>query len=305
MADRRFLYLTVLAASLVFFWAYREWLSWVLLVVVLCTPWFSLLLSIPAMARMELRVASPEWVKQYKYSNLLLMGHCRYPHPTVRGRIRCRNLMNGDAITLRSGDMMPTDHCAAWELRVIKAKVYDYLGLFYRRIRNSRTSWLYVMPLENPMTTPPDLTEYLATAFKPKPGGGYAENHELRLYRPGDNLHQIHWKLTAKTGKLILREPMQPIKGKAVVSLELSGSEAMVDKKLGRLLWLSGYLLEQDVPHEIHCLTGEGVQVFPVSTQEGAQRALRELMKLPVIPQEQKIDFIPASWRYHIGGDTL
>ncbi len=305
MAERRILYLTVLVASLVFYWAYREWLSWLVLVVVLCAPWLSLALSLRAMLRMQLRVACPEWVVMGQETELILMGHCNLPHPAVRGQIRGTNLMNGQVETGRSGSYLPTDHCGAWELVVIKAKVYDYLGLFARRIRKCAPTLTYILPPENPMSTPPDLTKYLANAFRPKRGGGYAENHELRLYRPGDNLHQIHWKLTAKTGKLILREPMEPIKGKAVVSLELSGDDSLVDRKLGRLLWVCRYLLEEGVTYEVHCLTGDGMKVYHVTTREEADKALRSILKQPLLSPEEKIDFIAASWRYHIGGDQV
>ncbi len=292
-------------AALVFFWAYREWVSWIFLLVILALPGLSLLLSFWAMKEMRLRILCPERVQMGQRAQASLVGDCSLPHPTLRGRLRATNYMTGESIRLRSGQEIPTQHCAAWHFQAEKAKVYDYLGLFSHKLRRWEPALTYVQPQEKPMTTPPDLSRYLATAFRPKPGGGYAENHELRLYRPGDNLHQIHWKLTAKTGKLILREPMEPIKGKAVVSLELSGSADMVDNKLGRLLWVSRYLLENDVPHEIHCLTGEGVKVYSVSASQSLNKAMLSLLKQPLAGAEDRIDFIAASWKHHIGGDTL
>ena len=59
----------------------------------------------------------------------------------------------------------------------------------------------------------PDLDRYIARAWKPKSGGVCRRNHELRLYRPGDSLNQVHWKLTAKTGKWMIRQPMEPQRG--------------------------------------------------------------------------------------------
>lgn len=303
MAERRILYLTALIAALVFYWAYREWLSWVILVLTVLLPWLSLALSLRAMFSMEIRILCPERAGLGQEPQISLMSFCSQPHPPVRSRIRLTNAMTGQVLTLHSADTLPTDHCGAWQLQAWKPKVYDYLGLFSRRIRHCQNSLTYVMPAALPVTPAPDLTKYLATAFRPKPGGGYAENHELRLYRPGDNLHQIHWKLTAKTGKLILREPMDPIKGKAVVSLELSGSQAVVDKKLGTALWVSRYLLEASVPHELHCLTGDGAKVFPISHAQGLDKAILSLLKQPLAPAEARLDFIAASWKYHIGGD--
>ena len=42
-------------------------------------------------------------------------------------------------------------------------------------------------------------------------GSDMTETYELRDYRPGDNLHGIHWKLSGKLDKLIFREPAQPV----------------------------------------------------------------------------------------------
>ncbi len=305
MAERRILYWAAVIASLVFYWAYREWLSWLLMMIVAVLPWLSLGLSIQAMAKLELRVSAPERIGQGQRSQVTLLGSCKLPQPPVRGRLRLENPMTGESLELRSGEELPSQHCGVWYIQAEKAKVYDYMGLFVHRIRRHEPGLTYVFPQEQPMATPPDLQEYLATAFKPKRGGGYAENHELRLYRPGDNLHQIHWKLTAKTGKLILREPMEPIKGKAAVSLELGGSQELVDRKLGRLRWLCRWLLEEGVPHEVHCLTGDGVKVFPVEYIQQVDAALQGILKQPLAGEEERIDFIAASWRYHIGGDSV
>lgn len=305
MAERRILYLTALVAAVVFFWAYRQWASWVLLVTVLSLPLLSLLVSIPAMRRMELRIQCPERLALGYDGTVFLLGHSDLPHPMVRGRLRCVNYMTGETYRLRSGEAIPSEHCAAWHIQAEKARVCDYLGLFSMKVRRSDSALCYIQPQDNPMTTPPDLSRYLANAFKPKPGGGYAENHELRLYRPGDNLHQIHWKLTAKTGKLILREPLEPILGKAVVSLELSGDGDTVDDKLGRLRWLSRYLLGNQVSHEIHCLTDAGTKIYFVSQPEELTRAMLDILKQPLAAPNARLDFIAASWRHHIGGDTL
>ena len=43
MARRRILYLLVLLVSVIFYWAYQEWLGWVLLVAALCLPVVSLI----------------------------------------------------------------------------------------------------------------------------------------------------------------------------------------------------------------------------------------------------------------------
>lgn len=305
MAERRILYLTALVAALVFFWAYRQWISWIVLLVCLMLPFFSLLLSLPAMLRMRLHIRCPDKLAMHDTQAASLLGECDLPHPVVRGRLLFQNLMTQESLELRSGEEIPAEHAAAWRIQGKNTRVYDYLGLFSHKLRRCEEALTYVLPPKLPMDQPPSLSQYLATAFKPKPGGGYAENHELRLYRPGDNLHQIHWKLTAKTGKLILREPLEPIRGRAVVSLELTGEASLIDAKLGRLLWVSQYLLEQQVPHEIRCLTGAGVKTYGISEKEHISAALLSILKQPKADPAAQLEAFSAAWRHHIGGDGL
>ena len=49
MTLRRIVYAAALLGAVVFYWAYREWLSWLVLMLLVFLPWFSLLLSLPAM----------------------------------------------------------------------------------------------------------------------------------------------------------------------------------------------------------------------------------------------------------------
>lgn len=211
--------------------------------------------------------------------------------------------MTGETVSLGSGSALPTAHCASLRVEPVKTWVYDHLGLFRRRVKTVQGAAVLIRPGPIPPEKAPDLSRYLATAFKPKPGGGYAENHELRLYRPGDNLHQIHWKLTAKTGKLILREPMEPLLGLAVVTLVLSGAPEQVDEKLGKLLWVSNYLTRQNVPHQVHCLTGAGMLVRSVTGESQVQPMVDAVLRSPMAGPDASIPYVSASWRYHIGGD--
>ena len=48
MILRRLLYAIALLGGLFFYWAYREWLSWFVMLLLLTVPVFSLLVSLPA-----------------------------------------------------------------------------------------------------------------------------------------------------------------------------------------------------------------------------------------------------------------
>ena len=75
-----------------------------------------------------------------------------------------------------------------------------------------------------------------------------------------------------------------------------------LDEKLGRLLWMSSYLLEKEIPHGICCQTGEGMKHFQVSAEPQIWEAVDALLACPKFAGGEAV-FPRALWRYHIGGD--
>lgn len=298
------LYLAVLLGCLVFYIFYRQWLAWMVLLLVLMVPLLSAAVSLPAMLSTQVGIRTPKSALLAEPAEAEMMVRCAMPGPLFRGKLLIQRPMTGEQWRVESPAQLPVEHCGGLRLRVISGYVYDYLGLVRLRLRREGIRSLVVRPRPVAPEISPDLSRYLARGWRPKIGGGFAENHELRLYRPGDNLRQIHWKLTAKTGKLILRESMEPERGRAILTVDLSGSPEELDRKLGRLLWMSKFLLEAEVPHEIYALTGNGVAGYRVQDETTMYRALDSLMWEPCAAsgsiQDRKI---PASWAYHVGGE--
>ncbi len=303
MLRRRLLYLTVLGSCLVFYAAYQEWFSWFVLVLAAVVPWLSLLLSLPAMVTFRAEVSAPAQVEQGTAVSLQLYGGCRLPVPPFRGRLHMTHIPTGETVGEKRSFALPTDHCGGITVRAEKVRVCDYLGLFTLPVRRCPSRTVTVRPRPLPIRDLPPLDRYLARAWRPKAGGGFAENHELRLYRPGDSLNQVHWKLTAKTGKLILREPMEPEKGLVLVTMTLNGSAGELDRKFGRLLWLGHYLLGKRVRFELRVLTGDGVSTYLVSGEPGLWEALNALLSAPPAREGSLGAFREQpAWHCHIGG---
>lgn len=304
MAGRRILCLLLQLACLAFYWAYQEWMSWILLLFCLGLPWLSLAVSLPAMLSCRVRPNCPEAVTMGYEITASYHASCQLPLPRFRGILRLRHsFAPGKALSVRSGTALPTHHCGTLTLSPDRIWIQDYLGVFRLPVLRHESASMLIRPQVVTPAEKPDVSRYLVSAWRPKPGGGFSENHELRLFRPGDSLRQIHWKLSAKTGKYILREPMEPLRGLAIITLTLSGSPESLDSKLGQLLWVSDYLLGKDVPHQIHCFSGKGMEVFPVSAPEHTGHAVDALLGSPPADPQARPVFAQASWRYHIGGD--
>jgi hypothetical protein len=271
--------------------------------VTLALPWVSLALSLPAMllCRVELRCPNAVTVGDSVSVSYATSGF--FPAPAIKGRVRVKKLFTGKTRKLPVGSQLPTAHCGGLEIVSTGLWVCDYLGLFCLPVTSKDKKVLVVRPAPVALEEPPDMSRYLVNAWKPKPGGGYSENHELRLYRPGDNLHQVHWKLSAKTGKMILREPMEALRGLSKVTLELRGNPEELDQKLGKLRWISAYLLQKEVAHHVECLTGRGMVSLEISGETDVISALDALLKAPVAEDAAQPEYGYASWRYHIGGD--
>ena len=267
-------------------------------------PWLSFLVSLPAMLTIRVSVKCPESVPMGAETKGKITGSGKLPLPPIRGKIRAERILTGQKWRLKGNANLPTEHCGTLTITPRRVWVYDYLGLLRLPAFHKRTVTLQVMPAPLPAAAVPDMSRYLANAYKPKPGGGFAENHELRLYRPGDNLHQIHWKLSAKTGNLILREPMEAVRGLALVSLSLSGTPEELDRKLGRLFWLSEQLLEQGISHQVDCMTGSGVESFSLQHPTDLQDMLGKLLASAPTQETEFAGNTRASWRCQIGGEA-
>ena len=289
---------------MVFYVSYGEWLAWVVLVAVLGLPWLSLLVSLPAIWDFHMSSGGPSALTIGTEGSVWLAAASRYPIPPCRGKLRLKNCLTGETRRHKPGKPLPTNHCGGYTVTVERARVCDYLGLFAFPVRRVRARTILIRPDPVRLGALPDLERFLARSWKPKFGGGYAENHELRLYRPGDSLNQVHWKLTAKTGKLILREPMEPQRGLILLTLNLRGTPEELDRKLGRLLTLGRHLLEQNLPFELRALTGDGVQAFPVGEERQLMKAIDTLLCSEMTREDIREQDYRASWKYHIGGEA-
>ena len=72
MFRRRIVYLLCLAGCIAFYIIYRMWLSGIALAAILALPWFSLLVSLPAMVTTSLELSHPLAVTMEEEANAAL-----------------------------------------------------------------------------------------------------------------------------------------------------------------------------------------------------------------------------------------
>lgn len=303
MVKRRILYALSLLGCLVFYVAHGQWLSWLLLCLVAGLPVLSLLLSLLELCFLQPQLRIPEEMTQ-GHSMPLSVTFTKSPLMTWQYRVDVTNMLTGQKYSLDAGDHFPASHCGLLQCSTKGLYMTDHLGLFRLRLLPEKTWQLPVRPIPVPMNISNDIQRLMAQSWQPKPGGGFSEQHDLRLYRPGDNLNQIHWKLSAKTGKYIIREAMIPNHGRILVTMYLRGSNSLLDEKLGNLLWLGQYLLRQGTPFTLHVLTAEGITQLSISQAKELDDALTALLSAQTAPTDAVMEPVSAAWQCHIGGDA-
>ena len=201
--------------------------------------------------------------------------------------------------------VLATAHCGAYAYSFSRGKMTDYLGLFSFKMRLPELGVLRVWPTPEAPEPLPNLSRFQARAYRPKHGGGFSEIHDMREYRPGDSMRDIHWKLSAKTDKLIVREAQEPDRRYVLLTLDLTGERRDADRKLAILLWVSRWLLEHEAAHFVCWLSPKDLE--PVTMSVGGEAELEALMQALLdtplradMPSIAGRSFAAADWRYHI-----
>lgn len=303
MVKPRIIWLLSWLGSLAFLIIYQQWLAWLMLGAVLLIPLFSLLISGYAMLTARLETSAPGRLTAGTEAVIQFRCVSKGIPPQWNCRVLVTHGITGKRKRLRSADPLPTDHSGVLFCHLTRVRVYDYLGLFALPLRGQRNLRVVVEPKPVPIPHSEEADADAAFAWKPK-NGGFSENHELRLYAPGDNLRQIHWKLSAKTGKLIIREPMEPDPGRVLVSLVLKGEGDELERLLGRTLWLGRRLIEQQIPFELLSRTGDGIRRARVNNLQALDVAMEELLSSTTVKDE--LPALPAeafTHQYILGGE--
>lgn len=312
MAKRRIIYLVFLAGVFVFHLYYFAWFSWYVLVLALALPIFSLLVSLPAIFKARLEIFLTPSVS--RGGKLYLSIHGGSNAPDIRFRLAIQEKMTGtmsyNNVRLfgdrHEATIVPV-HCGGLTCQVDRARAYDYLGLFSIPIRLPARSDALVMPVPEAPKELPNLAFFKYRSYHPKNGGGFSEIHDMRDYCPGDSLRDIHWKLSVKTDRLIVREPQEPDKGLVLLTFDLQGPLDRLDSTLDQLMWLSNWLSDQEVEHQVRWLNPRSLEVCSqvIGRREDLEELLKDLLQKPIganMPSISSMSFSGVSWRCHVGG---
>lgn len=305
MIKRWIQYIAVWLICLIFYFAHRQWMAWIVLLSASLLPLLSLAVSLPAMLLARFQLSMPNAVTAGTITPVDISLHCPLPAPEWKVRVEARHILTGDFWLLKAGKDCPTENCGGLYLHFSRGRVYDYMGLFALPRKVPADFRLIVRPQQCKPLDLPHPERNIVTYWRPKAGGGFSENHDLRLYRPGDSLRQIHWKLSGKTGKLIYREPMELVSNDLLLRLTHGGTPQQLNRKLGKLLWLGLYLQRRGLAYDVLADTVEGPKRWHVNSRRELMDVLDSLLCTPPLQQDQlTAPTVGSFWQYYIGGDA-
>lgn len=288
MTKNFYIWLGLLAASFVFSLFYFKWFSWILLLIVAAVPVVSLALSLPFMifaAVRGLHVSAPESAVQGDCVQLGVSpkrGAAVYPR--LRLKLAYENRFasrKGSFCFYHSGVLRapalcplpaPAAHCGVTALRARSCRVYDMLGIFFLPVRTTVTGAVTVYPRPQKPALQPD-EGLTVVGYRPKSGGGFSDDYELRPYQDGDSPRQIHWKLSARTDDTIVREPSLPVYRELPFIPVFSRSCMENDGVLGRFWYAVARMLRRG---SVTCADGGG-KPCRVESEEDLARFVRGL----------------------------
>lgn len=145
-------------------------------------------------------------------------------------------------------------YCGRLRITVEKAKLYDCFGLVGIPLNCPEKCHITVQP--DGFETRISLADELGGIAESeqysqyRSGSDMTETFQLREYVPGDSPRQIHWKLSGKLDRLIVRDPGLPIIQDVLLFWERTEPEETVqsiDAQAEVIVSIARALLEQDV----------------------------------------------------------
>ena len=149
---------------------------------------------------------------------------------------------------------LSSEYCGRTRLSLETVKLYDIFGLIGVPCKIKAVGHVTVQPdtFEMNASLIPGISseQDSDTYSQMKPGYDLSETFQIREYVPGDSPKQIHWKLSSKFDKLIVRDPALPITRNVLIFWERtgeSGNKELIDAQAETIVTLCRNLLDQSI----------------------------------------------------------
>ena len=125
-------------------------------------------------------------------------------------------------------------YCGQIFMNLASIRVYDYLKLFSKRIKTNKIIGIVIMPkMQNiDMRISNSVRNFMGESeeySKTQKGDDLSEIFDIREYKPGDKIQNIHWKMSAKTDEIMVKDLSMPVGCGVGIFINLNDSEVSND----------------------------------------------------------------------------
>lgn len=280
-----------LLSSIAFFLCYKQWVSWICLIVILTVPVLALLMSITASRTLKFKtectgnslIGDPAFITVKSSGIASFFSFCKV-RMTVTDRMAGTTVKRVFAIHDRGTSKIPVDttHCGSYSYKLTWLYVYDLFGLFCIRINLNKNNEILVKPVPAMPEIMPDMYGFKAKNLRKSKQPG-SEIYDIREYQIGDPLRSIHWKMSAKKDALLVKEPLEEYGGHSRVLLRLTADRDELDLHLGQIVFTSLFYIEHETAHRIRVIPPDkGEVAFEVESEIDLERALASILRMRI-----------------------
>lgn len=241
-------YGAVLLTCLIYAYFFGGYFPYTLLYITLALPVMSLahLVVICFLFRMSERLNERTFIKgEFAYYHLILQNSSFFymPYITVRmhleGQIICKNLKSmrlalAPFSTREFKYQMPLLFRGRYEIGVKSVRISDLLGLFSYTFHPLETKSILVEPrivdIQNRVVPVTRISEGEITSGCKEAGNDELVN--IREYVYGDSFRKIHWKLSSKLGKTMVKETRNELDNDVVMIMNLRNPDQLNEDSL-------------------------------------------------------------------------
>lgn len=290
-----------------------------LLAAALVLPPLAALAALLPRWRIEVSLSLPETARRGEeiLCKLIVKDRGRLPLPALRCRVELENRFTGErdgaVVHLTAGPgrtrtaelSLSAAHSGLLAVRMVRAEAVDWFGLFARPLPCEAEGAVLVPPELSPVELapgqPPEPRMDSGAYSTQRPGRDPSETFRIREYVPGDPVRQIHWKLSEKTGKTLVRDLGLPLDAQVRFTLEAApAAPEEVDAALDLLFSAGRALAEREVPCAVGRSPGGEEEDWTLLDEEDWDGFLRRLLSAPETPFRLRIEGVRVE-----GGEPL
>lgn len=172
--------------------------------------------------------------------------------------------------------LLDTQFCGRVETDIIKVECIDYFFLTRRKCKSLSKGYYYIYP--GPVDIDIEEARKLQTnnskleTYLNRKGNDPTEILDIRDYRRGDSVKMIHWKLSAKWKRKMVRELNMPSEQDTLLVFGLFGERTgeNINRLAEYVLSLSHSLLLEDIHHDALLLDKKGhlIRMYSIDGEE-------------------------------------